>query len=84
MVPLLAGRPHLRLLEVGCWEGRSACWCMARMGTHDTARMVCIDPYDKLHAPFVDNRRRMHANLRASGHGHKVRGRVCGCACEAG
>jgi len=41
----LAGQPGLRLCEVGSHEGRSACWWLDNIVTHDSARLTCIDPW---------------------------------------
>lgn len=42
----MAGRPGLRFLEIGSWEGRSACWLLTRVLTHPTASLTCIDPFE--------------------------------------
>jgi predicted O-methyltransferase YrrM len=41
----LAGRPNLRFLEIGTWEGRSACWILENVLTHPTATLTCVDPF---------------------------------------
>lgn len=38
----LAGRP-LQLLEVGSYEGRSACWMADNLLSHPESRLLCID-----------------------------------------
>lgn len=40
----LAGRPT-RALELGSFEGRSACWLMEHILTHPEARLTCVDNY---------------------------------------
>lgn len=42
----LRGEPGLRVLEVGCFEGRSACWFLHNLATHPSARVTCVDPFD--------------------------------------
>lgn len=39
------GRPHLHFLEIGSWEGRSACWFLTHVLTHPSSRITCIDPF---------------------------------------
>jgi predicted O-methyltransferase YrrM len=41
----LAGKPGVRGLEVGCFEGQSACWFLDNVFTHATSRLVCVDPF---------------------------------------
>src|ERR1700710_2270733 len=37
------GRPGVRMLEIGSYEGRSAVWFLENVLTHPTAGIVCID-----------------------------------------
>lgn len=37
------GKPDLHFLEVGSYEGRSACWLLKNILTHASARLTCID-----------------------------------------
>lgn len=39
------GHSNLSFLEIGSFEGRSAVWLLENVLTHDTARMICIDPF---------------------------------------
>jgi predicted O-methyltransferase YrrM len=55
----LKGKPHLVGLEIGCHEGRSACWFMDHVLTHETSRLICIDPW--IWGP--DRERRFDANI---------------------
>jgi predicted O-methyltransferase YrrM len=41
----LAGKPELRFLEVGCYEGRSVVWLLGNILTHETARIECVDVF---------------------------------------
>src|SRR5260221_5742804 len=41
----LAGKPGVRGLEVGCFEGQSACWFLDNIFTHASSRLVCVDPF---------------------------------------
>jgi tetratricopeptide (TPR) repeat protein len=40
------GKADLNALEIGCWEGRSACWFLENILTHDSARLTCIDLFE--------------------------------------
>lgn len=40
------GRPHLRYLEVGVFEGRSTCWLLGDILTGKNAHIECIDTFD--------------------------------------
>jgi len=50
------GKPNIRYLEIGVFEGRSAIWMLENILTHPTARLTCVDifwgPYKKI---FLDN-----------------------------
>jgi hypothetical protein len=41
-----AGRPDLSFLEVGSMEGKSACWLLENILTHEGSRLTCIDIFD--------------------------------------
>jgi predicted O-methyltransferase YrrM len=41
-VPEMEGKPF-RLLEIGVWEGRSACWLLDNLLTHPDSRYIGID-----------------------------------------
>jgi hypothetical protein len=38
------GQSDICLLEIGTYEGRSAYWFLQNILTHETARLICIDP----------------------------------------
>jgi len=40
-----AGRPAVRMLEIGSFEGRSAIWFLENILTHPASRLVCVDPF---------------------------------------
>jgi len=63
----LAGRPDLRYLEIGVYEGRSLLWMLDNVLTHSSARATGIDP-------FLDEKseRTFRANLEKSGHADRV------------
>lgn len=62
----LAGRPGLRYLEIGTWEGRSAFWVLDNILTHPTAHMTTIDVFPG------DVQERYRENLRLSGRAEQV------------
>lgn len=41
----LAGKPGVRGVEIGCFEGQSACWFLDNILTHPTSRLTCVDPF---------------------------------------
>jgi len=41
----LKGKPGVRALEIGCFEGQSACWFLDNILTDPTSRLVCVDPF---------------------------------------
>jgi hypothetical protein len=64
----LAGVPGVRVLEIGCFEGRSTCWMLDELLTGDGSLIVCIDPfiaYDGQEANFDHN-------IRRTGQAHRV------------
>lgn len=72
-------RPHLRGLEIGSWEGRSACWFLDEILTHPTAHLTCIDTFgggsehQTLNAPELHHiEARFDHNIQRSGAAHKV------------
>lgn len=60
------GKPELRYLEVGAYEGRSVMWMLENVLTDATARATVIDIFD---GPYKD---RYFANLERSGAADKV------------
>lgn len=52
----LAGKPNLRFLEVGSYEGQSAVWFLRNILTHSTSKLLCVDTW---HAgedmPYVED-----------------------------
>jgi predicted O-methyltransferase YrrM len=40
----LAGQP-LNALEIGSWEGRSTCWLLENILTHEASRITCVDTF---------------------------------------
>jgi len=41
----LAGAPGLQAIEIGSFEGRSACWIVQNLLTGENSRLICIDPF---------------------------------------
>lgn len=41
-----ANRPGLNFLEIGSWEGRSTCWLLDNILTHESSRITCIDTFE--------------------------------------
>lgn len=51
----LKGQPGLMFLELGSWEGRSACWLLEHILTHPTSRLVCADLFTRREDIFDRN-----------------------------
>lgn len=73
----LAGRPGLRFLEIGSFEGRSACWIAEHLLSGEGSLLVCVDPLNG----YPEQERNFDHNVGASPRtAHKVlklRGRSC-------
>lgn len=65
-----AHAPNLSCLEIGSFEGMSACYLLERVLTHATSRIVCIDPFDAPGQPQAE--RYFDHNVRVTGQSHKV------------
>ena len=48
--------PDLNFLEIGSWEGRTACWLLDNILTHESSRITCIDTFKRSveHQDFAD------------------------------
>ena len=70
----LKGKPNIRGLEIGCFEGQSACWWLDNILTDPTSRLTCVDPFAipmdstllRYFERYFDN------NVAASGAGERV------------
>lgn len=62
------GRPNLRILELGSFEGRSTCWLLDHVLTHPTSTITCVDTFTSpWYVPLADDlESRFDANVRAS------------------
>ena len=68
------GQPGVRALEIGCFEGQSACWFLDNILTHPTSRLVCVDPFAVPMATILLRffERRFDENVAASGAADRV------------
>ena len=41
----MVDKPDLQFLEIGSWEGRSTCWFLETILTHESARITCVDTF---------------------------------------
>jgi SAM-dependent methyltransferase len=64
----LAGKPGLQAVEVGSYEGRSACWLAQELLTGEGSRLVCVDPFEQYEGQ-EDN---FDHNIGLAGVQHKV------------
>jgi predicted O-methyltransferase YrrM len=78
-----AGLPHLNFLEVGSFEGRSACWLLQNILTHETSKLVCVDVFDEeesqglydtnnLNSASMSKEQRFEHNVCQTGARHRV------------
>lgn len=37
--------PEVNVLEIGSWEGRSTCWLLNNIITHESAKITCVDTW---------------------------------------
>jgi predicted O-methyltransferase YrrM len=63
----LRGRPNLRVLEIGSYEGRSAIWFLENVVTDPSATLTCVDPWW-----WREDELRFDHNLLVSGHAARV------------
>lgn len=42
----LVNKPEINILEIGSWEGMSACWLLDNILTHESSRITCIDTFE--------------------------------------
>jgi predicted O-methyltransferase YrrM len=63
--------PDLRFLEIGSFEGHSACWLLDNILTHSSSHLVCIDT-------FKSERAESHfdMNISLTGASHRVTKRI--------
>ena len=79
-----AGKPNLDFLEIGSFEGRSACWLLQNILTHDSSRMTCVDLFAEersqgayettgLDSNLMSAEDRFDYNIRQAGASHRVK-----------
>ena len=64
------GKPNVKCLEIGSFEGLSACWLLENILTHHTCRIVCIDPFDS--SGQLQAERNFDFNVQKTGVDYKV------------
>jgi len=70
----LKGKPNVHAMEIGCFEGQSACWFLDNILTDPTSRLVCVDPFAVPMATVLLRffEARFDENIAASGAGDRV------------
>lgn len=63
-----SGKPNVRMLEIGSFEGRSAIWFAEHIVTGPGSRLTCVDPWH----PLV--KIRFRHNVKAAGVSDRVHG----------
>jgi predicted O-methyltransferase YrrM len=68
------GRPNVHALEIGCFEGQSACWFLDNILTDATSRLICVDPFAVPMASILLRyfEARFDRNIAASGASDRV------------
>lgn len=64
----LAGNPNVHGLEIGSFEGRSACWLLQNVLTDPTSKLTCIDLFTPFHffpAPGAEAFEPVHLDIGA-------------------
>jgi predicted O-methyltransferase YrrM len=62
------GKPNVRYLEIGLFEGRSALWQLENILTHPTAHLTGIDLFrDPRYSRYSNYKEVFYSNLKASG-----------------
>ncbi|MGZ3458609.1 MAG: class I SAM-dependent methyltransferase [Archangium sp.] len=71
----LVGRPDIHALEVGSFEGRSACWWLENILTHPTSTLTCVDTFSVVLGGVIYDRHdtRFDRNMARTGAAHRVR-----------
>ncbi len=75
----LAGRPNVKILEIGSYEGRATVWLLGNILTHSTARIDCLDIFSPFAAPWLhpgetdDYEKRFDHNIKTALAGAKVK-----------
>ena len=64
------GKPNIRALEIGTFEGRGAIWFLENILTDPTSSITCIDVFGDYGGPFEH---RYDHNIKVSGFSHKVK-----------
>ena len=64
----LVGRPALQAVEVGSYEGRSACWIVQHLLTGENSRLICVEPFQE----YEGQERNFDHNTRTAGCADKI------------
>ncbi|MFR9801477.1 class I SAM-dependent methyltransferase [Pseudonocardia sp. RS010] len=59
----LAGRPGLQAVEIGSYEGRSACWIATHLLSGPGSRLLCVEPFGE----YEGQERNFDHNVRVAG-----------------
>ena len=52
----LAGKPNVKALEIGSYEGRSAVWLLQNVLSHPTSHITCVDNFDVNNSEAIQRR----------------------------
>jgi predicted O-methyltransferase YrrM len=65
LLPLKQDKPAIRLLEIGVFEGRSACWWLDNLLTREADFFLGIDPWDAKYMAHSFGRQEVMDEVRA-------------------
>ncbi len=74
--PVIQQQGFCRALEIGSWEGGSACWILSELCCGNDARnhLVCIDHFDLMKTEAGRNRWKLfNENIQSTGFNNRVR-----------
>ncbi len=72
----LAGKPNVKFLEIGCYEGRATVWLLGNILSHETAKIDCLDIFLDLASTGADTssyESRFDYNIKTDPGRNKVR-----------
>ena len=64
----LAGRSGLQAIEIGSFEGRSACWIVQHLLTGENSRLICVESFEQ----YEDQEWNFDHNIRVAGCTDKI------------
>jgi predicted O-methyltransferase YrrM len=73
----IKGKPNLRFMEIGSFQGRSANWFVENVLTHPTSRLDCVDNFFHLATPRIRNGLKETFFYNIEPNLHKISAHLC-------